>query len=106
VFYVNATRVRDRVKALAGAAEPAPTAVVLDIGVNSELDITSAEVLIELTGTLRSAGVDFALAELHTSLLGTARASGFLDALGDDHVFHTIGQAVDELSLRGGVRVP
>ena len=44
-MYANATLVRDRVKRLAGAADPLPRAVILDIGVNDDLDVTSVETL-------------------------------------------------------------
>ncbi len=50
-----ATLVRDRVKYLVGASDPLPRAVILDIGVNDELDITSAEMLEQLMDALRAA---------------------------------------------------
>jgi len=100
VFYANATLVRDRVKQLVGAADPVPRAVILDVGANSELDITAAESLDGLIRTLRSAGVDFALAEVRGPVLERARRTKFVDVLaliGDDRIFHTIDEAVQAL---------
>jgi sulfate permease, SulP family len=100
LFYANASPVVDAVKRLVGESEPLPRAVVLDFGANSHLDITSSEKLVELVESLRSAGIDFALAEMRKPAREAARRSGVLDAMGEDHVFHTIDEAVDELARR------
>jgi sulfate permease, SulP family len=100
LFYANAMRVRDRVKWLVGDADPTPAAVVLDIGANGDLDITSAEVLTELVAALRGAGVELFLAEVRSSVLDTARASGLLEALGEERVFPTLELAVEHLRHR------
>jgi SulP family sulfate permease len=94
LFYANANLVRDRIKRLVGGAAVTPSAVVLDVGANGDLDITSAEMLTHLVGTLRGVGVDLALVEVHTSVLKRARAAGVLDALGEDRVFRTLDEAV------------
>jgi sulfate permease, SulP family len=103
LFYANAQLVRDRVKWLVGDAESTPSAVVLDIGANGQLDITSAEMLTQLAGTLRGAGVDLALAEVHAPVLEAATAAGVLDTLGADHVFHTLDEAAQALSPAGAL---
>jgi high affinity sulfate transporter 1 len=101
IFYANATLVRDRIKKLVGGADPTPTAVILDVGANGELDITSVEMLSALVATLRAADVDLALAEAHKPVVKTMRSCGFLAALGEDHVYDTVGQAVDGLTKSG-----
>ena len=98
LFYANAELVRDRIKRLVGGAAVTPWAVVLDVGANGDLDITSAEMLTRLVGTLRGAGVDLALAEARASVLKRAQAAGVLDTLGEDHVFRTLDEAVHALS--------
>jgi hypothetical protein len=75
--------------------------VVLDIGANGQLDITSAEMLVQLAGTLRGAGIDLALAEVHGQVLETAAYAGVLDTLGANHVFHTLDEAAQALSPAG-----
>jgi high affinity sulfate transporter 1 len=97
-FYANASLVVEAVKRLAGASDPPPRAVVLDFSPNGNLDITSSEKLRELVTTLRSAGIDFALAELRRPTREAARRSGVLETIGEDHVFHTIDEAVDGLA--------
>jgi sulfate permease, SulP family len=100
LFYANASLVAEAVKRLAGASEQPPKAVVLDFSPNVNLDITSSEKLSELITELRSAEIDFALAEVRKPTREAARRSGVLETIGEDHVFHTIDEAVDALARR------
>jgi sulfate permease, SulP family len=94
LFYANATPVRDRIKTLVGASEPPPKALIIDIGGNERLDITSAEMLADLVRTMHSAGIDVALAEVRQPVIRIARRSGLAKQLGADRIFHTIDGAV------------
>jgi sulfate permease, SulP family len=100
LFYANATPVRDQVKTLVGASHPVPHAVVLEGGAIHRLDITSAEMLSQLTSDLHGAGVDFALADVRLPVIEMARRSGLLDLLGHERVFVTIDEAVQTLGAR------
>ncbi|HEY1518370.1 MAG TPA: SulP family inorganic anion transporter [Solirubrobacteraceae bacterium] len=98
LFYANATPVRDRIKALVGESDPPPEALVIDLGANDRLDVTSAEMLTELVHTLHSAGVDVALADARQPVVRMARRAGVTSALGANRIFHTIDEAVDGLA--------
>jgi MFS superfamily sulfate permease-like transporter len=104
MLYANASLVSTTVKRLAGAADPLPHAVIVDIGANSDLDITTAENLLDLARTLRSGGMTLGLAEVRQPVVDRARRTGVLDAIGEDHLFHTIDAAVKALGppSRGG----
>ena len=104
MLYANASLVSTTVKRLAGAADPLPHAVIVDFGANSDLDITTAENLLDLARTLRSGGMTFGLAEVRQPVVDRARRTGVLDAIGEDHLFHTIDAAVKALGppSRGG----
>jgi SulP family sulfate permease len=99
LFYANATPVRDGIKQLVAATNPSPKTVILDVGANERLDITSAEMLGQLLETLRSVGVDFAIADARQPVIQMAHRSGLLDQLGEDRIFHTINEAVQEAQL-------
>jgi len=101
LFYANAVPFRDRIKQLVGASDPPPRAVIIEAGGSDRLDITSAEMLAELITTLRSAGIEFALADVRQTLIHTARRSGLFAELGDDHIFHTVDEAVAALGAPG-----
>jgi sulfate permease, SulP family len=102
LFYANATPIRDRIKALVGATDPLPRALILDVGANEQLDITSAEMLDELTGTMHSAGIDVALADVRQPLVDMARRFGLLAQLGADRTFHTVDEAIHALGADSG----
>jgi MFS superfamily sulfate permease-like transporter len=92
--------VRDRVKKLVGRARPTPAAVVIEMGANAGLDLTSAEVLDELITSLHAAGLDVALADVRQPMIRTARRAGLLSTLGEDRTFHTIGEALQAMHGR------
>jgi high affinity sulfate transporter 1 len=94
LFYVNATVMRDDVKRLVGSADPVPRAVVLDLGGTSELDITTAEMLIELAGALNEAGITLALADVRAAVAATAARTGVLDALPGHTTYRTVDEAL------------
>jgi sulfate permease, SulP family len=100
LFYANASLVRDQIKRLVGAADPVPKAVVLEAGANPDLDITSTEMLEQLVESLRGAGVDLVLADVRQPVVDMMRRSGLAAKVGEDHIYHTIDEAVR--SLRGG----
>lgn len=97
LFYANATLFRDRVKYLVGASNPLPKAVVLDIGVNDELDITTAETLEELVKAVRAAGIDFAFAEVRAPVIRRMQRESLFETIGEDRIFPTVDEAIDDL---------
>ena len=100
LFYANATPMRDSIRSLVGSSEPTPAALIIDIGANERLDVTSAEMLTQLVHTMHSAGVDVALADARQPLVRMARRSGLTKRLGDDRIFHTIDEAVHAFDER------
>jgi sulfate permease, SulP family len=98
LMYANATLVRDRVKRLAGAADPLPRAVILDIGVNDDLDVTSVETLDQLVKSLSAAGIDFALADARQAVVRRMKRAGLLETIGEDRIYVTVEQAIHSLA--------
>lgn len=98
LFYANAAPVRDHVKQIVGRTSPLPNAVVLDLGANGSLDVTSAETLEALVRSLHRARIDFALADVRRPVLEIGRRSGLVAVLGEDRVFRTVEEAVQALS--------
>jgi sulfate permease, SulP family len=97
LFYANASLVRDRIKWLVGASDAVPTAVILEAGANADLDITSAEMLEELARSLESVGIGFGLADVRQPVVEMLRRTGLLATIGEDHVYHTVDEAVRSL---------
>lgn len=97
LFYANATPVRDLIKVLVGACDPPPKVLILDAGTNDRLDITSADMLIGLVRTMRSAGVEVALADVRQPVIDMAERVGLVEQLGENRIFHTVDEAVQAL---------
>ena len=97
LYYANALTVRDQVRALVDAADPQPRALVLDLGAQDTLDLTSAEVLIALGRQMRDRGIAAYLADVHAPALAFARSVGVLDVIDEGHVFPTIDLAVQHI---------
>jgi len=97
LYYANAVSFRDHVRELLAAADPAPKAVVVDMSAQDEIDITSTDMLIALVGQLRALDVDVYLADVHQPVIAHGRVTGLVDAVGEDHVFATIDEAVNHI---------
>jgi high affinity sulfate transporter 1 len=94
LYYANALTVRDGVKALIAGAQPPPEAVLFDLTVQDELDLTSAGVMRSLLKELAASGIAIYLAEVHAPVLESLRTAGLLEMIGADHVFPTVDIAV------------
>jgi sulfate permease, SulP family len=75
LFYPNANAVSDRVRELAAGAR----VVVLDLAVSTELDVQSADMLIELAAELRRDGTELRLTRVQPEALEVLRRSGVTD---------------------------
>ncbi len=73
--------------------------VVLEASSIVEIDFTAADILSEVIARARAAGIDFAVARLE-SIRGQAAFDrfGVTEALGRDHLFHSVDQAIRALA--------
>ena len=95
LYYFNASEAETRVLAMVESADPRPTTVVLDIGATSDLDVTTADMLLELLRALGDLGVSLSLAQARGRVRDRMRVNGLMDAMGADHVFQTVPLAVE-----------
>ena len=97
LYYANALTVRDQVRALVDAAEPTPRALVLDLGAQDTLDLTSAQVLMAMGREMTARGLRVYLTDVHTPALEFARSAGVLDVIPAEHVLPSIELAVQHI---------
>ena len=93
LFWVNAAQVQEAVLAAVKAA-PDTKALVLDLESTDQLDTTSADMLSELRDELTERSVDLYLIRLRWRVRAVLARSGFRARLGEDHLWHSISQAV------------
>ena len=93
LFWANATAIVQRVETMARTHDRL-RAVVLDLEATNQMDTTTAERLQQMLGRLRAGGVDLYLVRVFGNVRDVLTRSGFLDALGPDHVWHSIAAGV------------
>lgn len=97
LFFADASRFREGVRALVANAGGPVSAVVLDAEAISLTDTDGADVLIELAQELRSGGAELLLARAQSSILDLWKRAGVMEALGGRRTFHTVHAAVEAI---------
>jgi sulfate permease, SulP family len=80
LLYFNVDHVRDRLTALVSEHPSAPRLVVLFMGNVPHVDLAGVELLTDLRGSYRRAGIEFRLAEVHGEVREALRRVGHADA--------------------------
>jgi high affinity sulfate transporter 1 len=94
LFFANAELFRDRVlNAVASSPTPVRWLVVAAEPVTS-VDVTAADVLCDLDGTLETSGVELCFAEMKDPVKDKLKRFGVFTRLGERHFFGTIDEAV------------
>jgi MFS superfamily sulfate permease-like transporter len=100
--FINAEFIRAQLDA-ALADTPGVRLLVIEASGITLIDYTGAQAVIDTIARLRGRGIDVALARLEASrATAAARRSGLLAALGSDHVFHSVEEAVHTLHASDG----
>ena len=94
LFFANASLFAQRALD-AVAASPTPVRwLVVGAEPVTSVDITAADMLMELDDTLRAAGIDLCLAEMKDPVKDKLKRFGLHSRLGAERFFSTIGEAV------------
>ena len=94
LFFANAELFRQRVLDVV-ATSPTPVRwVVVGAEPITSVDVTSADVLVELDATLRAAGITLCFAEMKDPVKDKLKRFGLLEALGEARFVATVGEAV------------
>ena len=92
LFYANSTRFTGEVLALVDVPEP-PRWFVLLADAMDDVDFTGGKTLLELAGQLADRNVVFCVASAER-LMPELERFGVLDAIGDEHVFASVDEAI------------
>jgi SulP family sulfate permease len=95
VYFVNASYLRAKLaEAVAVKEEPCRYLVIEAHGV-IDIDFTGADTLQQLITELRGRGIDVAIARMSSERAReAARRTGLIDVLGEDHLFHSVEEAI------------
>lgn len=95
LFFANVENFKRRaMEAIAAEASPVQW-FVLNAEAIAEVDITAADMLIELQRELANRGITLALARVKQDLYAQLRKSKLLEIIGPDHIFFTLHTAIE-----------
>ncbi len=95
LFFANAQVFHDHVVAAVAAAPTRTRWVVVAAEPVTDVDITAADVLLDLDQDLEKEGIELCFAEMKDPVKDRLKRYGFFAKLGKENFFPTLGQAVD-----------
>jgi high affinity sulfate transporter 1 len=99
IYYANVNTVRDHIKALIAGMEAPPKALIIDMGAQDAIDLTSREVTRSLIKELHQKDIAIYLADVHAPLIEMAKKDGMIPTIGEDHVFPSVDAAVRAIEV-------
>lgn len=100
LFFANAANFQRRALAVI-ESEAAPVEwFVINTEAMVDIDITAADMLVELYETLKKQGITLALARVKQDLYAQLKLSGLLALIGTEHIFFTLPSAIDGFHQR------
>ncbi|HZG39816.1 MAG TPA: STAS domain-containing protein, partial [Nodosilinea sp.] len=100
LFFANAVDFQRRALLVVEAETTPVEWFVINTEAMVEIDITAADMLIELYETLSKQGITLALARVKRDLYTQLQRSGLLELIGIEHVFFTLPSAIDGFHQR------
>ena len=94
LYFFNVTVARAQLLALVDSADPRPQVVIIDIAATADIDVTSADMLAQLTGDLADRSIGLALVQIKGPVRDRLRRTGLIDRLGENHLYRTMAEAV------------
>lgn len=101
LFFLNAERVGDKLRALLG--EMQPRVMVLDLRAVFDLEYSALKTLIDAEARARSRGVELWLGAMQPEVLAVVKRSPLGETLGTERIFSSIDTAVSKYRQRFGV---
>ena len=103
LFFANAEQFHELVLETINASPTPVRWFVLASEPVTSVDVTAADMLVELDDQLRRAGIQLVFAEMKDPVKDKLRRFGLLERFDDRHFFPTLGQAVDAYLDSSGV---
>jgi SulP family sulfate permease len=94
IFYANATRLSEEVLGLVDVEDP-PRWLVLDCAAIDDIDFTGGKTLLELANQLKERKVRLAVAAIEEKPRKQLDTFGISAAIGGEHIYETVGDALD-----------
>jgi SulP family sulfate permease len=93
LFFANAQRFRNEVRALLSESPPV-RAIVLNLHANFGIDLSATDALLGLVAEAETARTEILFAELQDPVRQMFRRSGLLERVGEQRLFATVDEGV------------
>jgi SulP family sulfate permease len=103
LYFLNANVARGQILGLVNAGQPAPKAVLFDLGATADLDVASMDMLRTLIGELGETGCDVMLAQVRGGVRDRLRRSGLMAEIGANRIYRSVAAAVADYERREGL---
>ncbi len=97
LYYANALTVRKEIRERVEAAEPAVQAIILEIGDQDSIDLTTARVLKTWAKRMADEGIVIYLSDVQDPVLDFLHSVGLSDVLAEERIFPTIDLAIQHI---------
>jgi SulP family sulfate permease len=100
LYFLNANVARSQLLDLISSTQPAPLAVLFDLGASADLDIASLDMLKNLVVELDEIGIDVLLAQVRGSVRDRLRLASLMTEIGEDRIYLSVAAAVHDFEQR------
>lgn len=100
LYFLNANVARGQLRDLISSSQPAPSAVLFDLGASADLDIASLDMLKNLVVELDEMGIDVLLAQVRGGVRDRLRQASLMAEIGEDRVYLSVTAAVQDFEQR------
>ncbi len=100
LYFLNANVARSQLLTLIAASQPAPQAVLFDLGASADLDIASLDMLKHLIVELDEIGIEVLLAQVRGSVRDRLRQASLMAEIGEDRIYLSVAAAVHDFEQR------
>jgi sulfate permease, SulP family len=99
LFFANALRFRNEVRSLLSESNPLK-AILINLHANFGIDLSSTDMLLGLVAEAKRTNTEILFAELQDPVRQMFRRSGLLDRIGEDRLFPTVDDGVQDYLRR------
>jgi anti-anti-sigma factor len=100
LYFATANALRDKVRAVTAGTNPPVTMLVIDMEGVNYLDLEGSDMLNEIAGNMKSAGVEIHLARVKHEVMQMIEKDGVHQAIGPQHIHDRVVEAVQRFSQR------
>jgi MFS superfamily sulfate permease-like transporter len=101
LYFFNASAARQAILAAVDETDPAPDALLLDLGASPDFDITTLDLLASLIRELHERSIVVLLAQVRATARDRMRRSGLMAEVGDERVYFSVQAGVEAHRVAG-----